>query len=50
MLNIEAFIGTLPIMFYGLAGIFIVISVIVLCVKVLVFAFPVSEKGKKTSS
>lgn len=40
MLNIEAFLATLPIMFYGLAGIFIVIAVIVLCVRLLMLAFP----------
>lgn len=43
MLNIQVFLSTLPIMLYGLAGIFIVISVIVLCVKLLMLAFPAKK-------
>jgi hypothetical protein len=45
MLNISAFLGTLPVMLYGLLGIFIVIGFIILCVKLLTIAFPV-KKGK----
>lgn len=49
MINFEAFLSTLPIMLYGLAGIFIVIIVIMLCVNLLTFLFP-AKKKKKTRS
>lgn len=42
-LNIENFLSTLPMMLYGMLGIFTVIMVVYLCIKLLGRFFP--EKG-----
>lgn len=43
-MNIDAFLQTLPIIFYGLGGIFAVIIVIILCVRLLTSLFPARRK------
>ena len=40
MINLEGFLATLPVMAYGMAGIFVVIGIIVLATKLLCKAFP----------
>lgn len=40
MIDVNAFLATLPIMLKGMAGIFIVIGIIVLCVMLLTKLFP----------
>lgn len=49
MINISNFLATLPIMLYGLAGIFAVILVIMLCVKLLITIFPSHKKENDQS-
>ena len=40
MINIGEFINTLPIMLYGMAGVFIVILLIFLVIKLMCWVFP----------
>jgi len=40
MFNMQALLDSLPIVLYGMGGIFIVILIIVLCVKALGLIFP----------
>ncbi|MDD4494314.1 MAG: OadG-related small transporter subunit [Eubacteriales bacterium] len=44
MFNFEEFVKTLPVMLYGMVGIFIVIIVIALSIMLLYKLFPVSKK------
>ena len=39
-LNIENFLTTLPMMLYGMVGIFVVIAVIMLCIFIMSKIFP----------
>ncbi len=45
-LNIAGFMETLPIMGFGMLGIFVVMIVIYLCIRLLGLLFP--EKGEQT--
>lgn len=45
--NFEGFMGTLPIVFYGMLGIFIVIGVIFIAVNLLMYFFsPKTPRGQ----
>ncbi len=46
-MNIQGFIESLPIMRYGMLGIFIVILVILLCMRLLTKLFPPKSDDKK---
>lgn len=48
MFHVESFLQTLPIMLYGMGGIFVVIGVIALLVKLLQAIFPNKEDPQKT--
>jgi len=43
MLHFQEFLNTLPIMLYGMAGVFIVILLVALAVKLLCWALPKDE-------
>lgn len=46
-INLEGFLQTLPMMLYGMLGIFIVILAIMVGIKVLFKLFPVDKEKKK---
>lgn len=45
-INVEAFLDTLPMMLYGMLGIFMVIIAIMIGIKVLFKLFPVDKEKK----
>ena len=46
MINFQGFLETLPILLYGMVGIFIVIMIVGLVIKLLCWLFP-EKKGHK---
>jgi hypothetical protein len=46
MINVDAFLNTLPMMLKGLAGIFIVILVVIIFVNLLNILFPADKNAK----
>lgn len=46
-INLEGFLQTLPMMLYGMLGIFMVIIAIMIGIKVLFMLFPVDKEKKK---
>lgn len=46
-IDVEGFLQTLPMMLYGMLGIFIVILAIMLGIKILFKLFPVDKEKKK---
>ncbi len=46
-MNFQGFIDTLPILLYGMAGIFVVIAIIALSIKLMSWAFPQRKGAQK---
>lgn len=49
-IDVQAFLDTLPMMLYGMLGIFMVIIAIMIGIKVLFKLFPVDKEKKKKDS
>ncbi|MGE5493796.1 MAG: OadG-related small transporter subunit [Burkholderiales bacterium] len=46
-MNFQGFVDTLPILLYGMAGIFAVIAIIALAIKLMSWAFPQRKAHKR---
>lgn len=44
-MNVQAFLNSLPIMLYGMGGIFIVTVLVFVCIKILTKLFPEKEES-----